>query len=151
MDSEARSRSLRSRGSDRMNSSKCQSVELSAAVLSRRSLMEQPVPFMDARVPVRGTDEIKSDILESLVKHVSSHVAGYGGESSPASTNDTTPGNREESVGQQPGLGVGKRSGGVDFGSLEIVEFEMEPELAERTVVKRVGEREAVARVFFFI
>ena len=34
----------------------------------------------------------------------------------------------------------------VDFGGLEFVEFEMEPELAERTVVKYIGPREEAPR-----
>ena len=56
------------------------------------------------------------------------------------------------------GPGSKKRIGAVDFGGLEFVEFEMSPELADRTVVKRIGPREeapsaclnelAVARLF---
>ena len=34
----------------------------------------------------------------------------------------------------------------MDFGSLEYIEFEMSPELANRTVVKRIGPREEAPR-----
>ena len=118
---------MREHECDENDSSESQSIGLCAAVLSRRSLIEQPSPFTDTSGTVRGTDEVKVDTLESLVKRVSSRTASRGGESSPASTTDSTPRNRKTRTDQQPGPGVGKRSGVVDCGSLEIVEFEMEP------------------------
>ena len=105
--------------------------------------MEQRVPFLDARVSKRGAEDNNVEALEALVHAASRRVAGYGGESSPASIADTSPKGWQRSQSPRSDLGGQKRSGVVDFGGLEYVEFEITPELAERTTAKRIHGREA--------
>ena len=124
---EVRNRSLRSDE----NRSPCEeSIGTCAAVLSRRFSMDQRVPFLE-KISKRGADDNNVNALGSLIQLASRRVAGRSEDSSPASTVDTTPKGWSKNQDPQASPGGPERSGVVDFGGLEIIEFEMSPELAE--------------------
>ena len=95
-------------------------------------MMRQPhLPFLEARISKRGAAEGNVEALEVLIKSASKRDGQKRREIS-----NVRPGPEGEKV-------CSRR---VDFGGLEFVEFEMEPELAERTVVKYIGPREEAPR-----
>ena len=108
----------------------CVCVCACAAVLPKRVTRQRHLPFLEACISKRGAADGDVEALEVLIKSASERGSqGRLDVSNPRS-----------------GPGGRKRSCAVDFGGLEFVEFEMSPEMAERTVVKRIGPREEAPR-----
>ena len=124
---DARMRSLRHKSVD---ASSRVSDDVCAAVLPRRVMRQSHLPFLEARISKRGADDGDVEALEVLIKSVSERGSqGRLDVSNPRSGPEDRKCSRK-----------------VDFGGLEFVKFEISPELAERTVVKRIDPREEAPR-----
>ena len=125
---DARIRSLRHKSVD---ASSRVSDDVCAAVLPRRVMRQSHLPFLETRISKRGADDGDVEALEVLMKSASTR-----GCQKRLDVSNPRSGPRDEK----------RCSRRVDFGGLEFVKFEMSPELAERTVVKRIGPREEAPR-----
>ena len=124
---DVRIRSLRHRSVD--DSSRV-SDGLCAAVLPKRVMRQSHLPFLETRISKRGVDDGDVEALEVLIQSASKR--GSQG--------------RLDISNPRSGPGEKQCSRRVEFGGLEFVKFEMSLELAERTVVKRIGPREEAPR-----
>ena len=118
-----------------------ESVSGSAVVLSRRARIQRQTPVSEPPVSKRGAGDGNVEALEALIKSAFGRKGGSSREESLASITDSTPKGRREESSPRLGPDSKRRISAVDFGGLEFVEFEMSLELADRTVVKRIGPR----------
>jgi len=101
-----------------------------AAALPKRLMRQSHLPFLEARISKRGADDGDVEALEVLIQSASKR-----GSQKRFDVSNLRPGPGDEEVGSRR----------VDFGGLDFIKFDMSPELAERTVIKRVGPRDLEA------
>ena len=85
-----------------------------AAVLPKRLMSQSHLPFLETRISKRGAADGDVEALEALVRSAAKPGLKQGSDIS-----NPRPGSEEKVVGSRR----------VDFGGLELIKFEMSPEL----------------------